>query len=173
VGATRGGLAQRLYDEYGPALQRYLRFATRNRAEADDLAQEVFLRIARAAGDFAPRERDRSWVFRIARNVLIDAARRRGRASEVTADWDVRVEPTQATATDLRRALNRLPNEERDAFLLAEVGGLTYTEIAAAIDSTVAAVRSRIYRARLSLRDQLMPPAPIQSATVSMREDDD
>jgi RNA polymerase sigma-70 factor (ECF subfamily) len=91
----------------------------------------------------------------------------------VTADWDVRVEPTQATATDLRRALNRLPNEERDAFLLAEVGGLTYTEIAAAIDSTVAAVRSRIYRARLSLRDQLMPPAPIQSATVSMREDDD
>lgn len=167
------GLAQYLYDQYGLALRRFLWFATRNRTEADDLTQEVFLRIVRAAGEFQPQDRDRAWVFRIARNVLLDDVRRRRRAPEPAANWDVGVAAAQGIAADLHHALDRLLDDEREAFLLAEVGGLTYAEIAAVTKSTIGAVRSRIYRARLSLREQLAPPAPLQSATISMSEHDD
>lgn len=173
VSTTRPSLAQRLYDRYGPALRRYLSFATRHHTEADDLTQEVFLRIVRAASNFQPQEQDRAWVFRIARNVVLDDVRRRRRAPEHVGARDVGMAPAQGTAAALHHALDRLLHDEREAFLLAEVGGLTYAEIAAMTESTVPAVRSRIYRARLSLRDQLAPPAPLQGAAVHMREHDD
>lgn len=164
-------LAKRVFDQHGGAVHRYFRRLTGDAATAEDLTQEVFLRVVRGAVRYEPRERERAWVFRIARNVLLDGHRRKYRAPSA----DRRAEPVtaaaQTTRASVREALAQLPPDEREAFLLREIGGLGYGEIAAATDSTVAAVRSRIYRARLALREKLIPPAPLVPGAITRPDD--
>ena len=166
-------LVTRLFYEHASAIRRYFRRQLRETGAADDLSQEVFLRVVRGSRTYDPRERERAWIFRIARNVLVDHHRRRGRSAEISINADSAAPPAQATGLDLQQALATLPPEDRDVFLLGEVGGLTYAEIAAATGGTVAAVRSRIYRARLALRERLMPPARVADAAAYKRDDHD
>jgi RNA polymerase sigma-70 factor (ECF subfamily) len=155
-------LAADLFERHGRSVRAYLRALTGNIELGDDLAQDVFLRVVRSAPRYEARERERAWLFRIAKNALADH-RRRVLARPVTTS--IAVEPlTQATFAlrfDLRQALARLAEPEREAFLMAEIGGLSYAEIASTLDLTVPAVRSAIYRARLSLRAHLVPPPPL------------
>lgn len=164
-------LAALLFDRYATAVRRYFRRHLSGAAGADDLAQEVFVRVVRGAAAYDERQRERAWVFRIARNVLLDHHRHANRAPESAALVEQVSPPVQAVALDVRRALATLSPEERDAFLLAEVGGLTYEEIADTTASTAAAVRSRIYRARLALREHLMPPGRLQMPAIQEYED--
>jgi RNA polymerase sigma-70 factor (ECF subfamily) len=166
-------LARRLFDEHGGAVRRYFRRLTGDHASADDLAQEVFLRVVRAADAYEPAERERAWLFRIARNVFLDGRRRASRSPIVDQRADTAIAPAQPLRSGIREALHALPVEDREAFLLAEIAGLAYAEIASATRSTVPAVRSRIYRARLALRARLSPPAPIASSAVRRHDDDD
>jgi RNA polymerase sigma-70 factor (ECF subfamily) len=166
-------LARRLFDEHGSAIHRYFRRLTGDRDAADDLSQEVFLRVVRAAHAYEPAERERAWLFRIARNVFLDGRRRESRSPLVDVRADSAVSATQPVQSGIREALASLADEDREAFLLAELAGLTYVEISAATGSTVPAVRSRIYRARLALRARLSPPAPAGPGAVSRHEDDD
>jgi RNA polymerase sigma-70 factor, ECF subfamily len=166
------GLASRVYGEHGPAVRRYFQRLTRNRDLADDLAQEVFLKVVRAAGTYQAQERERAWVFRIAQNVLLDHYRKVGRSREEPDAFEAVQAPPQGLAADLQHALARLSTDDREVFLLGEVGGLSYAEIASLLDTTVPAVRSRIYRARLALREMLTPPAPLTGA-VARRYDDE
>ena len=162
-----------LFDRHGRAVRHYLRAVTGNDELAQDLAQDVFVRVVRSVGDYEPRERERAWLFRIARNILLDHRRRlaaRPLSGAVAADQAVA--PTQALDTDLGVALARLPDREREAFLMAEIGGLSYAEIASAFNLTVPAVRSVIYRARLSLRADLLPPPPVSATKGGMTHDD-
>jgi RNA polymerase sigma-70 factor (ECF subfamily) len=153
------------------ALRGYFRRAVGRHDLAEDLTQEVFLRVVRATDQYQARGRERAWLFTIAHRVLIDHFRRR-KASPValaTAAPGPRhhaeltdVEPAGVPATQelrvvLEDALLRLPDEDREIFLLAELAGLSYAEIADACASTHAAVRSRVYRARLALRAALAP----------------
>jgi RNA polymerase sigma-70 factor (ECF subfamily) len=165
-------LVARLFEQHGPAVHQYFRRSTADPAAAEDLSQEVFLRISRHAVRYEPRERERAWVFRIARNVLIDHKRAVVRVPTASRLEPVAA-PTQGLQTDLQQALASLAGDDREAFLLAEIGGLTYAEIASATESTVPAVRSRIYRARLALRERLLPPPPLGRAAVPVREDDE
>lgn len=165
-------LALSLFERHASAVRRYMRRLTGDSSVADDLTQEVFLRVVRSSHTYEPRDRDPAWVFRIARNVLRDRARRARRAIE---DGDVAEgasPPRQILGLDLRQALSRLPPDDREALLLSEGVGLKYAEIAARTGTTVAGVRSRIYRARHSLRAQLIPPPPpIGTASRGTHED--
>ncbi len=73
---------------------------------ADDLAQEVFVRVVRSAETYDDRERERAWVFRIARSVLVDHQRRRNRTPQGTGPIDRAVASPQAVALDLQQALD-------------------------------------------------------------------
>jgi RNA polymerase sigma-70 factor, ECF subfamily len=170
--ADAPGLASRVYGDHGPAVRRYFHRLTRNPDLADDLAQEVFLKVVRAAGTYQPQERERAWVFRIAQNVLLDHYRRAGRACEDQVDVEPIHAAPQGVTTDLQQALARLAPGDREVFLLGEVGGLSYAEIASMRDTTVPAVRSRIYRARLALREMLTPPAPLTDAAARRYDDE-
>jgi RNA polymerase sigma-70 factor (ECF subfamily) len=165
--------AKRVFEQHGTVVHRYFKRLTGDPAAAQDLTQEVFLRVVRGGDRYQHRDRERAWVFRIARNVLLDLRRREWRAPAE----DLRLEPItaahQSTRASLREALALIPTEDREAFLLREIGGLGYAEIAATTDSTVPAVRSRIYRARLALRELLNPPAPIVPSAVTRHEDHD
>ncbi len=83
------------------------------------------------------------------------------------------VPPVQVIRLDLLSALNTLTPEDRDAFLLCELGGLTYDEIATILGLSLASVRSRIYRTRLTLRAMLLQPGSTNVRGTGSDEDDD
>jgi len=144
-----------LFERNHLAVYRFLRRATGDGPAAEDLTQEVFLRIVRGLDRYEDRLRERAWVFRIARNVLIDRHRRTQRTPPdlpLDAVPDPAGDGRQTETIALQEALAGLREEEREAFLLREVAGLGYEEIGPIVDATPDAVRMRIYRARASLR---------------------
>src|SRR4029079_8318634 len=98
-----------------------------------------------------------------ARNVALDHYRQRSRRPEETFGAPDAVKgASQETATALNQALSTLPELDRDVFLMREMSGLSYDEIADACELTPDAVRNRIHRARVQLREILTPPlAPL------------
>jgi RNA polymerase sigma-70 factor (ECF subfamily) len=149
-----------LFDRHHLAVFRFLRRMTGSLSLAEDLTQEVFLRVVRGRDGYDERSREVSWIFRIARNVLIDRHRARERLPQDASLQDAAVvsrPATQVLTAILDEALARLPEEDREAFLMREVGGLGYREIAEACGATPDAARMRIYRARVALRNALGP----------------
>ena len=147
---------------YGANHRRLFRYFCRavGRAEtARDLTQEVFLRVTRTAIPAAPEGDLRGWLFRIARNLVLDHHRSLRRCPEPAP---LTVEPIRSASQDVSAAVNEalasLPAVDRDVFVMREVAGLGYDEIAAACVLTPDAVRSRLHRTRLVLREQLAAP---------------
>jgi RNA polymerase sigma factor (sigma-70 family) len=149
-----------LFDRHHLVVFRFLRRMTGSPSLAEDLTQEVFLRVVRGLDAYEDRSREISWIFRIARNVLVDRHRARTRTLPATALSDAVIVPRaapQVLTALLDEALAHLPEEDREAFLMREVGGLGYREIAEVSGATPDAARMRIYRARLALREALGP----------------
>jgi RNA polymerase sigma-70 factor (ECF subfamily) len=152
--------AAALFAAHQPGLLRYLRRAVGHADAARDLTQDVFVRVA-GAGSVPPTEDERrAWIFRIARNLAIDHHRRHQirRAAGTGARGPSASPATQDTSALVNEALAAIDPLDRDVFLLGEAGGLSYAEIALACELTVPAVRSRIHRARLELREHLRGP---------------
>ena len=150
--------AAAIFDRHHLAVFRFLRRMTGRASVAEDLTQEVFLRVVRGAATYEERERELSWVFRIARHVLVDRHRAETRAPAAIAIEDggpFAVPALQPVGFAIDEALVRLPDAEREAFLLREVAGLGYAEIAGITGATPDAARMRIHRARIALRAAL------------------
>lgn len=145
-----------------------------SRDEAYDLSQEVFLRVFRTLDRFRADASLKTWIYRIAINQASNRRRfwsRRHRLGQVSLDAHVEVhgEPTEATdassphrilaskelAARLTVALDALPFDQRTVIILREVEGLSYDEIAQALDIAVGTVKSRLTRARQGLRASL------------------
>jgi RNA polymerase sigma-70 factor, ECF subfamily len=137
--------------------------------QADELTQEVFLRVARGPVPYGDEASQRAWVFRIARNLALNRVRDSRRRPTTTAVFETPTPPTQELATALREALATLPAADRAVFLMREAAGLSYEEIAHASDLTVDAVRSRLHRARQQLRTLLEPSLRRHEAGMGVR----
>jgi RNA polymerase sigma-70 factor (ECF subfamily) len=148
--------AQALFTAHRDSVFRYLTRIV-GASEASDLTQEVFLRVTRAAVPETTRDGERAWVFSIARNLALNHQRDRGRRPETVELDDAARPASQDTAVAMRQALGRLAPLDRDVFVLREVVGLSYEEIAGSCDLTADAVRARLRRARVQLRDALAP----------------
>lgn len=148
--------AETLFALYQDRLRRYLGHASGETELARDLTQEVFLRVSRVGIPVAPDSQLAGWLFRIARNVALDHHRQRTRRpEEVPGTYDRAKGASQETTMALNQALSMLPELDRDVFLMREMSGLSYDEIANACELTPDAVRNRIHRARLQLREVL------------------
>lgn len=141
--------------------------------DALDVSQEVFLRVFRTIGGFRAQSSLRTWIFRIVVNQARNRQRwwrRRRRDAQVPIEDHIRnygefrttsaSDPARALAqkelaTRLSRALSQLPFEQRTVIVLREVDGLSYDEIAEAAGLNVGTVKSRLARARESLRGAL------------------
>lgn len=155
-----GHTAAELFDRHVLAVFRYLRRTTGDTDLAEELTQEVFLRVVRGLHTYRVRGREESWVLRIAYSVLRDHINRtEGTPVQVVSLDDLPYEPweepSQIVAIGFSEAIALLPEAERETFLLRELGGLTYEELAAACETTEEAVRSRLYRARGRIRGLL------------------
>jgi RNA polymerase sigma-70 factor (ECF subfamily) len=168
LGRLRAGEA-RAFEELVIAYQhRVFAVALRmlgNRAEAEEIAQEVFLRAHRALADFRGEARLGTWLYGIASrlclNRLASPDRRvaRGDAAladvmSATPDAVAELERAELDAA-LRMAIAELPEERRLVLVLRDVEGLSYEQIAEALAVDPGTVRSRLHRARTQLKDKL------------------
>jgi RNA polymerase sigma-70 factor (ECF subfamily) len=135
---------------------------TGNHDDAQDLVQEVLVRVQRGLATYRPGSME-GWLSRIATNAFLDDVRRRKRRpldlvgdhiESVTGGAPSADEVVEAEQLpdDLQDALRTLPDEYRVAVVLCDVVGLTYAEIAASLEVPVGTVRSRIHRGRSQLR---------------------
>ncbi len=148
--------AAEIFDRHHLRVFRYFRRLVDARDVAEDLTQEVFLRVVRSLGRYTAQGREAAWVFRIARNVLLDHRRARAATPDASGDLDaVTVLPDHVLAFDMREALALLSPIDRQVYVLREVVGLSYVEIAEVCELTNDAVRARLRRARVDLRARL------------------
>ena len=144
---------------------------TGNRPDAEDLTQEVFVRVFRSLSTYTPGTFG-GWLHRITTNLFLDQARRKQRIrfdalSDERADRLASPTPSPDAAyadqrfdDDIERALATLPPDFRAAVVLCDVEGLSYEEIADILDTKLGTVRSRIHRGRAMLRTALAHRAP-------------
>jgi RNA polymerase sigma-70 factor (ECF subfamily) len=150
--------AKELFDEYHLPVFRYLRRMTGDQGLAEDLTQDVFLRVVRSLPSDLTDSHKGPWIFTLARNVMRNSHRDRSRRPTVALEG--KPEPaicgSQAQGIELDRAVGRLEATDREVFLLRELGGFGYAEISDVCGITQDAVRSRLYRARVALREALV-----------------
>lgn len=152
-----------LYRRHELRVWRYLRRNLGNRAAADDVLQEVWFAVARDAARYRPTARFTTWLFTIAHNRMIDsirASRRQPLADRCGAEADSTPGPLAAAlaadqAAAFIQALEALPHDQRQAFLLQVEGDLSVEEIAAITHSSFETTKSRLRYARTKLRESL------------------
>lgn len=143
-----------LFARYREPVYRFLRRLLHDGTAAEDLTQDAFLRAM--SGPYQSNGHERAWIFQIARNLAKDYRRAAGRRPATTAFEDAPSPGADRTvALSLDAALASLEEDDREIFLLKEVAGLSYAEIAEACGVTPDAVRSRLHRTRIALRKQL------------------
>jgi RNA polymerase sigma factor (sigma-70 family) len=160
-----------LYRRHELRVWRYLERNVRNRAVSDELMQEVWFAVARDASRYQPTARFTTWLFTIAHNRMIDAARTHRRNISLEAmsgpDSNLTFEladsgpgPLAAAISQdelrlLINAISQLPTEQRDAFLLQVEGDLSVEEIAEITAVSFETAKSRLRYARTKLRELL------------------
>ena len=167
---------EELVQRYQVRLLTILQHLTSQRDQAEDLAQEVFMRVYRARTNYAPQAKFSTWLFTIANNVANNALRSQSRRKESALPGgasgpqqleDLAPAPSGATPTRLlanaetnemvRQAIRALNERQRIALLLSKFEHMSYAEIAETMDLSVQAVKSLLSRARDNLRTLLGP----------------
>ena|ERR1051326_9141267 len=153
-----------LYARYREPLYGFFRRRLANQERAEDLAQEAFLAVIRSRVRYEPRAQVRTYLYGIALK-LVAAERRKFSGNEPQLDEEH--EPSQDSSTEqgvwVRQALEKLDAAEREILMLREYEQLSYDEIAELMRLPVNTVRSRLFRARMALK-QLLQPAKRRTA---------
>ena len=165
-----------LLRKYRTPVINFLYRMVRDSAIAEDLAQEVFLRVYRARQEYAPSAKFTTWMFRIATNLALNALRdNRYRHLEISMDQPVETNESEQPALEvpdraptaeqrlvertrtemIRNAINLLPEKQRAAVLLHKYQELDYGEIAKILGCSESALKSLLFRAYETLRVQL------------------
>ena len=164
-----------LLHRYRSPLVNFLYRMVRNREQAEDLAQEVFLRVYRARADYVPSAKFTTWLFRIATNLALNSVRdTRHQRMEISLDAPLTTDSEdgderpidvadkhpdieqhlveQARSKMIRRAIEKLPEKQRAAVLLHKYQELDYSEIAKILECSESALKSLLFRAYEALR---------------------
>lgn len=150
-----------LVEKWKNALINFFYRSTSNAATSEDLAQLTFINIYRARENYRARAKFSTYLFQIARNVLINEYRqsaRRPQSVELETDFtdDKNSDMETAELEEIfELAIAEMPENQRTAILLLKQQGFTYDEIAKTMDASVGAVKTWIFRARATLRNAL------------------
>jgi len=177
-----------LVDTYSERIYNYLARMVGDREEALDLAQDTFVRAWESLGRFHGGAAFSTWLYRIATNLAIDAARRKGRRGRVEsldapvetddgeaerqlADPD-RTPDEEVAAEELRqevwRAVGEMPPKLRSVLIMYDFQQLSYEEISQALGVPLGTVKSRLFNARKTLRDKLAERLPMEEYLASL-----
>jgi RNA polymerase sigma-70 factor (ECF subfamily) len=169
---------ERLVEPHIPRMYNYIARMTGDPAEADDLMQDALLRAYRALGSFRGGATFQTWLYRIATNICVDALRRRRRQGARTFSLDDPLDVAQGQVTrdvadhasdpqqlaevgelqeEVVKAIGELSPKLRSVVVLFDLEGLTYEQIAQALGLPLGTVKSRLFNARVRLRELLKP----------------
>ncbi len=165
---------EHILGKYQRGIVNFIYRIVNNRHEAEEVAQDVFLKVYASRATYEPRARFASWIFRIAVNAALKAAERKrrspirlsgGRDGGEEHEWaaaDTRPGPeaelaARETEAVVKAAISALPLKERIAVTLRRYEELSYVEIAQVMNCSEAAVKTYIHRAKLHLRERLLP----------------
>jgi RNA polymerase sigma-70 factor, ECF subfamily len=166
-----------LYERHAGAMVAFCNHFVRDAARAEELAQDVFVKVYRAADRYRPTARFKTFLYRIASNHCLNELRRPERAArgpgarEAEEPADLEALPSggptpedAARGAALERAvralLEKLPEKQRAALVLCRFEGLSYEEIAEVLETSVSAVKSLVHRATVAAAAALAPFAP-------------
>lgn len=158
----RSAFAQ-IVDRWQVRLINFFYRSTGNRADAEDLTQETFIELNRAATRYQSQGSFNAFIFTLARRRLIDSYRKKSRRPIEYIDPSEFLMQCQSETIDhsreieeiFHRALTTLPDKQRNAILLLQQQGLSYEEIALSLGASLSAVKTWIHRARTHLRAEL------------------
>jgi RNA polymerase sigma-70 factor (ECF subfamily) len=173
VKAGEGALFELLMRRYNQRLYRVARSIVKDDAEAEDVMQQAYVNAYTHLDQFADRAKFSTWLTRIAVYEALARLRRRGRLTEIDAmsDQDSRAvmasrgpDPEQEAMTGelrvaLERSLDSIPEIYRTAFVLRDVEGLSTAEAAQCLETSEDVVKTRLHRARVLLRREMMARA--------------
>ena len=151
-----------LFERYREPVYRFFRRRIDHAARAEEMAQECFLAVLRNSARYEPRSTFRSYLYGVAMHMVYAERRKAGREVSENEDLDQRVDAGgDAAATDagiwVRGALEQLANDEREILMLREYEQLSYEEIGALMHLPLNTVRSRLFRARMAMKEHLVP----------------
>jgi RNA polymerase sigma-70 factor (ECF subfamily) len=165
---------EKLMRKYYPRILNFIYRFTGSRATAEDLTQEVFMRVFNSAFRYKPRSRFQTWIYTIAKNVGLNELRRRKNSTlsldEMVdlgeKDFKKEIRDPHSSLPDeqiiqmekiakIRAAINDLPENQRIAVILKRYEGFSYAEIAATLKVTDKAVKSLLSRAKENLKNRL------------------
>ena len=144
-----------------PSLRAFAVSLAKNADKADDLVQETLVKAWDKQSSFQPGTNLKAWLFTILRNEFYSQMRKRGREvqdSDGTITGRLAVHPGQDGSLDLddfRKALEKLPEDQREAIVLIGASGFSYEEAAEICDCAVGTIKSRVSRARTRLQEIL------------------
>ena len=143
-----------LFERYAPTIRGIMRRDIRKTQDADELVQETFLHLHRAARDFQPSRKLRPWLMTIAFNLKREYFRRKGRRPEAPRDLDGRHDPSveprilerRHAQRQVARAMAALNDSQREVIEMHWFAGLSFPEIATAVGASLSAVKVRAHR---------------------------
>jgi RNA polymerase sigma-70 factor, ECF subfamily len=156
---------EELYARYCGPLYGFFRRRVESPQRAEDLAQETFLAVIRGASRYEPRALVRTYLYGIALKLLAVERRQRNRdplPAEFASDTATSSRPD--TALWVRQAIAKLDDSDREILMLREYEQLSYAEIGKLLWLPVNTVRSRLFRARIALRQHLDPKEAVRDA---------
>ncbi len=153
---------EQIWNDYAARLRTFIRARMDDDADADDVLQEVFLRIHTGLCCREAATRLEGWIYRVTRNLIVDRYRRRRPVDELPdglaapAGPAAEDDPRTRLAFSLRETIDELPSPYREALLATEYGGLTQRQLADREGITLSGAKSRVQRARDKLRALLL-----------------
>jgi RNA polymerase sigma-70 factor (ECF subfamily) len=174
---ARAATAEEVFYAYVPRVYGVARRMLGNDADAEDVTQDVLLQVVRKLDTFRGESGLTTWLHRVTVNAALLHRRKQTRRRELfvrpaldSLSQDERATPTRSTAEApeqwvldrethelIERAIARLPEIYREVYVLADLEGLSNAEIGEILDLAVPAVKSRLHRARLMMREALTP----------------
>ena len=171
---------EQLYDRHETGVWRFVFRSVQNNAVTDDLVQELWFAVTRSAASYVPSAKFKTWLFTMARNRVIDHVRTAKNHASIDAEneegesmfsdlaADSRLGPlrqvsSREQAKALLAAIEQLPEDQREAFLLQAEGGMSVEDIAVAIGVTFETAKSRLRYARNKLKTLLADFAEVSA----------
>jgi RNA polymerase sigma-70 factor, ECF subfamily len=153
---------EQIWKQFNTKLKSFILSKVKDNAVADDLLQEVFIKIHRLIGQLNDENKLQAWVYQVARNTVLDYFRTQGRVSNVKIDEAEEVEEETdnqymtETIEDMVKMMDQMPAEYCDVLCLTELGGMSHKEYAEKTGINPTAAKTRAFRARNMLKDMLM-----------------
>ena len=161
----------KLFQRYKQPIFGFFRRRVADSPIAEELAQETFLAILRGASRYQPQALFRTYLYAIAFKILRAHRRRTAFRATFLGSWKGTEDPAGRDATEaelvLRQALGKLDGTDREMLMLREFEQLSYVEIAELLKIPVNTVRSRLFRARLALRE-LLTAQPVKAPAAKL-----